>query len=346
MITMKSESVVGLVRKNNEDMVITKHYSDLDLAVVCDGLGGCNAGEVASALAISMFVNQFDSRPHDDIPDLINRGVDLANDAVFQAGKTNVDFKGMGCTLTGVAFKNDVAYVFNIGDSRVYRLRGRVLEQITEDDNEVTLALKRPDLYEKEVPGFGLTKTIGIWLGVEATIQAIKLHNNDRFVICSDGLYNMVSDEKIEAILMVSGVDRAVEDLVKIAMQEGGVDNCTLVVAKFDTPPAIATKPTTTTKPTLFKNEVLNQIATGVTSVVSGVGNVIKGKSNEEKALIRQSLGEVSTMTEEEKDEAIEELNKELNLPEPKRYEVTKTGQIVDTGTGEIFDSQGCYDSD
>jgi protein phosphatase len=276
MITMKSRSVLGSVRKNNEDMVFTKHYDDLDLAVVCDGLGGENAGEVASALAITAFTGIFDAMKHDDIPDLINRGVDKAIDTLIAATRSNLDFRGMGTTLTGVAFKGNVGYVFNIGDSRVYRLRGRMLEQLTEDDNELTYALKHPGLYDNpEMASSRLTKFVGGY-EVEPDIQIVRLHNGDKFVVCSDGLYNMVSDEVIEAILMVSGVDRAVDDLTMLALKNGGVDNCTLVVAKYEEP----------RKPE-----------------ISG------GKTEAEKAQIR------SAMTEAEKDAAIEEPNKELGLP-------------------------------
>lgn len=232
MIEMAGKSNVGFVRENNEDTFMVERFGDLDLMVVCDGLGGHNAGEVASLLTASMLINEFRIRPDGNIPDTIMRGIEAANSAVYEEGQLIPGYKGMASTITGVAFKDGLAYIFNVGDSRVYRLRGNSLEQLTEDDNEQTLALKFPKLYEDEIPGVGLTKTIGIYPYVEADIIVKHIHNGDKYLACSDGLFGFVREDMIASTLMISAPGLAVDHLNYLALRFGGNDNVTTIVAE------------------------------------------------------------------------------------------------------------------
>ena len=223
----------GFIRDNNEDVFEAKHFDDLDIMVVCDGLGGLPAGEVASRLALGMFMNEFNTRPHGDVPDLINRGIEAANSAVFAASNSTPDYKGMGSTLTGAVVKGQYAYIFNIGDSRTYLLHGTKLTQETEDDNvkNQNLKLGLDSFYGSENDA-AITKTIGFSAFVETDIILKRMYVGDRLLVCSDGLHGMVPDLMMTGAMIVGSVEESARKLESLAMRIGGTDNCTLIVGQ------------------------------------------------------------------------------------------------------------------
>jgi serine/threonine protein phosphatase PrpC len=242
-INTASLTDVGYYREKNEDTFVSKDFGDgVRLMLVCDGLGGRPHGEIASMLAVSMFVNEFQMGDRNNIPDLINRAVDVANETVFHIGNEVRNYTGMGCTMTGIVAKNGLAYIFNIGDSRSYLVRDEKITQLTEDDNigtrELKNGIKGYEYYgnEKNL----LTKTIGSSFFVEADITLKRLHVDDRLMLCSDGLYNMVPDPTMLGVLLCGNAERTVRDLGTLALRFGGNDNITVIVADVHSDRAVA----------------------------------------------------------------------------------------------------------
>jgi serine/threonine protein phosphatase PrpC len=242
-INTASLTDVGYYREKNEDTFVSKDFGDgVRLMLVCDGMGGHPHGELASMLAVSMFLNEFHIGDRNNVPDLINKAIDVANETVFRTAESWVGYKGMGCTMTGIVTKNNLAYIFNLGDSRSYLIRREKIEQLTEDDNIETRELKNGiDGYEYYGANKAmLTKTIGNSFYVEADIVLKKLHVDDRLMLCSDGLYNMIPDATMLGVLLLGNPERAVRDLGTLALKFGGSDNITVIVADVHSDRAVA----------------------------------------------------------------------------------------------------------
>jgi protein phosphatase len=224
---------VGQVRQVNQDHV---HTGD-GLFAVADGMGGHRAGEVASEVAIGTLVEQFTDRRPDQLVDAVQE----ANAQVVRLARDNPDLRGMGTTLSALALTteddHDVLAVANVGDSRTYLLRAESeeLEQVTEDHSLVATLERQGQLTRDEAAVHPqrniLTRALGIDGKVLVDLWELEPVKGDRYLLCSDGLFNEVDEPRIAAVLRrLADPDEAAAELVRLANEHGGRDNISVVI--------------------------------------------------------------------------------------------------------------------
>jgi len=231
----------GILRKNNEDTIFVKSYDEKleNLCIVADGMGGHNAGEIASRSAVEFFLEYFNDRyekgEFDNILYLMADAVTYSNAEVFKSSFKDDAYKGMGTTFLVAANYEDRLFVCHIGDSRLYMHRNGKLEQVTEDHALVTDLVKRGEITEEEAKTHPnrnvITRSLGTSENVLIDTAEIDIEDDDIFVMCSDGLNTMIEDERIERI--VSGgesIEAMVESLIVEAKFEGGYDNISVII--------------------------------------------------------------------------------------------------------------------
>jgi PPM family protein phosphatase len=223
---------VGRQRSANEDsLVIAPPFF-----AVADGMGGAKAGEVASAAAIEVFEGEAESTEGAE-PQLA-RIVREANRRIHALAVSDESFRGMGTTLTAAKITGDQVSLAHVGDSRAYLLRNGELEQLTRDHSLVA-ELERsgqitPEAAEHHPQRSIITRALGPEPDVEVDTYTIAGRDGDLFMICSDGLTSMISDEEVSSILRsAAGLDDAAEALVRAANQSGGRDNITVVLFRL-----------------------------------------------------------------------------------------------------------------
>jgi protein phosphatase len=249
---------VGRQRKHNEDHILVK--SDLGLFAVADGMGGHNAGDVASRLTTTSLLNFFEATTDfDEIPEefataaghpdpaarRLVAGVKKANKDVFVISATHAQHHGMGSTIVAVFFHIDKMYVGHVGDSRCYRVRDGKLDQLTRDHSLINDAIDlKPDLTEEELarlPRNIITRALGMKEQVKVDLRIEETKPGDVFLLCSDGLSGMVSDQHILEILTVANEPKEVcEILISEANEAGGTDNISALIIRIDEAPADA----------------------------------------------------------------------------------------------------------
>lgn len=233
----QSVSDVGLVRKNNEDSLI--EAPDIGLYGVCDGLGGHAAGEVASAIAAVTLKERL--RANSSSPDMALRSsIQAANDRILQEQISHPEHEGMGTTVSAVWMVPDQpgrVWIVHVGDSRIYRMRGRRLRQVTEDHSPVFRLHKKGALTKDQIQEHPqknlLDKSLGILPAVEADVFQTDLAPGDRILVCTDGLSDALKDREIETILNDSSIEQACRCLVEAAKRKGGHDNITLALLEI-----------------------------------------------------------------------------------------------------------------
>lgn len=245
-------SDVGLQREHNEDafVIVAEHR----LFIVADGMGGHRAGDVASKMATHAIASFFQATASEDAtwpfsfdPHLSvdeNRlvtGIKLANRKIFEASIKHRDVHGMGTTVVGVLFSKERSrlYVAHVGDSRVYRIRDGQITQLTRDHSLVNdYLLVMPDMTDEqrdELPKNVITRALGMQDSVAVDMVPDEPKVGDVYVLCTDGLSGMVTDEDICRLVNEAGDDmeKVAKDLITTANQNGGDDNTTVVAVMF-----------------------------------------------------------------------------------------------------------------
>lgn len=252
MIASAGLTDIGRRRQLNEDAMFVD--DDSGLYVVADGMGGHNAGEVASKLAVET-VSKFVRRSGDDEEITWPYGVDpaisinanrlrtaimLANKRVWKEADNREDYTGMGTTIvTGLAEEDNII-LCGAGDSRAYRLRDDAFDQITTDDSWVQVALTEGLLQAEEAENHPMkniiTKAVGAKQNIELTVQEETLEDGDMYLLCTDGLHGMLTRTEILEILMTKkdDLEQAVQSLIAAANENGGKDNVTAVVLRYN----------------------------------------------------------------------------------------------------------------
>ncbi|MHB9155977.1 MAG: Stp1/IreP family PP2C-type Ser/Thr phosphatase [Endomicrobiales bacterium] len=251
-IEYAAKSDVGKVRKNNEDSFAVDEKNGL--FVVCDGMGGHNAGEVASRMACDLIIKnmrqtlelkqetdrtqvmfgQNNPRLSDPANRLVS-SVRLANQVIYEASHTYSEKSGMGTTVVALLVMENSYVVAWVGDSRVYLVRHKQLQQLTTDHSlvqeQVSKGLMTSEQAENSEFKNILTRALGSAENVEADAVEIPAFDNDYLLLCSDGLTRMVPENKIlEAIEGARNTQEAGERLVTLAVEAGGRDNVTVIV--------------------------------------------------------------------------------------------------------------------
>lgn len=229
----------GMYRTLNEDSCFAGSPAENTcFAVVCDGMGGANAGEVASALATETVSQRVlagwrKSISSASVENLLTSAISAANICVFDEAISDNTKKGMGTTLVAAAVTNEFCVIAHAGDSRAYLLR-QVLSLITHDHSYVQMLVDSGMISEKEAFDHPqknyITRALGIGEHIEIDFSEFSVFPGDKILLCSDGLTNFVSEEDIFRILSENDTDTAVEMLVDTANANGGGDNITAVV--------------------------------------------------------------------------------------------------------------------
>jgi PPM family protein phosphatase len=250
-----AETDVGLQREHNEDCYAV--LGEYDLFLVADGMGGHQAGDVASKLATDAVASFFRSTAQDDVTwpyqfdanlteeeNRLLTGIRIANRRVFEHSLRARGCQGMGTTLVGALFsrKRGRVYVGHVGDSRCYRIRKGKIEQLTRDHSLLSdYLLAMPHMTEEqqaEVPKNVITRALGIQDQVMVDLVSDDAHVGDVYLLCSDGLSGMLSDEQIlEVMLTDDDVSDTCRQLIKKANESGGEDNITAVVIRVEESP-------------------------------------------------------------------------------------------------------------
>lgn len=244
-----SETHPGMVRSHNEDSVACDPACGL--AVLADGMGGYNAGEVASGIAVSVVVTEVshnllnaspvergDIEGEDLGVSLLRGNIQKANASIFHAAQSQPQYAGMGTTIVAGLFYDNKVAVGHVGDSRMYRLRGEELETITRDHS---LLQEQIDSGMISIEDARLsknknlvTRAVGIDDVVEPEIHVHEVQVGDLYLLCSDGLNDMVEDDDIQATLyaLQSNLPLAASQLIQMANDNGGRDNVSVILVK------------------------------------------------------------------------------------------------------------------
>ena len=234
----------GLVREVNEDRFAGEVFSpDLAYGVVCDGMGGENAGSVASAIACEEIRRLLESscrRGMDEksVYHLLEIAVATANAMVYDKAQQNPEnMGGMGTTVCLAVVSGNTAYVTNVGDSRVYLLRGEELTPLTVDHTVTQMLLDQGEITREEARGHEgrhyLTKAVGIGRTVDPAYGRAALQDGDLLLLCSDGLYNMVPAPEICRLARKAAAEDDGSLLIEEANRRGGRDNITAVMIGY-----------------------------------------------------------------------------------------------------------------
>lgn len=243
---------VGRQRKHNEDNVLVK--SELGLFVVADGMGGHNAGNVASALATKSLDNFFEATRAGSLPGPVPvdeqeldpearrvvAAIRKANQDVFVISNTYTQHQGMGSTVVAayVSLETERIHVGHVGDSRCYRIRQGEIEQLTKDHSLINDALAlKPDLSQDELarlPKNIITRALGMKDAVKVDIRSERIQPDDAFLLCSDGLSGMVSEQQmLDVFNITQDPHEACELLIEMANEAGGTDNISALIIRI-----------------------------------------------------------------------------------------------------------------
>jgi protein phosphatase len=242
---------IGLVREINEDCI--KLLPDKNLYIVCDGMGGHKAGEVASSTACdtisSLYGNFFDRLLTDEqvrLPrvfpsstDVLTKAVRIANHSIYRQASTNPSFSGMGTTVVVVAIEKDILTALHVGDSRIYCFHSDTLTPLTVDHSWAAELEQSEQITPEEAKNLVnrnvITRALGVKERVEIDVAIRKIHDNDIYILCSDGLCGFVDDSDIREVVKRcnNDVEKIVSNLVQMANDRGGQDNVTVAAIQI-----------------------------------------------------------------------------------------------------------------
>lgn len=229
-----SATHVGRVRQENEDYLIAKR----PVFIVADGMGGHNAGEVASKLAADTALKVISSADGEDKLSTLKKAVEEANRKVIEKAYKIQAQNGMGTTFTGAYIDGLTAYFAHIGDSRAYLLRGSKLKQLTEDHSLVAEMVKQGKITNTEASQHPyrnvITRAIGSDPNLQVDLFSYSLRPGDRLLITSDGLTGLVKDNEIKKLMANEKAKTACDQLVKAANNKGGPDNISVILVEIE----------------------------------------------------------------------------------------------------------------
>lgn len=233
------KSDIGAVRSTNQDsFAIGKISDDIVWAVVCDGMGGANGGNVASGEAVKIIKEKTESldRPEnmssEEISLFMVDAVKMANSRIYEMSQSDVELDGMGTTCEFVFVVNEKVHVAHVGDSRTYLIRNGRIIQITEDHSFVQEMVKQGQITQEEAERHPnkniITRAVGVSDDVDVDYIETIYEKGDSILTCTDGLSNMITSGEILSVVLSNEIDKAVGILIDRAFSEGGYDNITV----------------------------------------------------------------------------------------------------------------------
>lgn len=248
-IIIHGQTDIGLLRDHNEDTI--GFDENIALAVLADGMGGHRGGEMASAITVSSILESItenlkkinsgetDTESGYSLESLaIHNSITLANKKVHDASEANAQYRGMGTTVVVVMFYDNRFTVAHVGDSRLYRLRDSELEQLTRDHSLMQELIDRgfytPEQARNSLNKNLVTRAIGIDSKVHIDIQEDVAMVDDIYMLCSDGVNDMITDDLIESILLNyrDDLEKAAAEIIRLANEKGGKDNISVLLMK------------------------------------------------------------------------------------------------------------------
>jgi serine/threonine protein phosphatase PrpC len=248
-LTFVGQTDTGRVREHNEDTIA----SDVDagLLVLADGMGGYNAGEVASGIAVKTITNLVrEGLAREDLgsldratgltrPSIVLRdAITRANKIIYQTARSQAECEGMGTTVVAALFYDNRISIAHVGDSRLYRQRGSTISQVTMDHSLLQELVDRgfysPEEAQRAANKNYVTRALGVEPQVDVEVQEHPVDKGDIFILCSDGLSDMVEDEDIRLTISTFGanLDTVAKQLIQLANENGGRDNVSVVLAQ------------------------------------------------------------------------------------------------------------------
>lgn len=240
----------GKVREHNEDTIAFD--ADIGLLVLADGMGGYNAGEVASGIAVKTIVNLVrESVESQDLtivdpttgltrPSIILRdAIARANKIIYQTARTQPQCEGMGTTVVAALFFDNHVSIAHVGDSRLYRIRNGKFDQVTMDHSLLQELVDRgfysPEEAQRAANKNYVTRALGVEQNVDVELRCEPVHKGDQYVLCSDGLNDMVEDSDIHLTVNTfnDNLDTVAKQLIQLANDNGGRDNVSVVMAQI-----------------------------------------------------------------------------------------------------------------
>ncbi len=252
-ISSVASSDTGKVREHNEDAIAAE--TEIGLFVLADGMGGYNAGEVASGIAVKTIMNLVrDALAREDLtanepetglsrPSIILRdAIHRANNIIYHTSRTQPQCEGMGTTVVACLFHDNRISIAHVGDSRLYRLRDNRFEQLTLDHSLLQELVDRGFYSQQEAQRASNKNYVTRALGVEETVQVEinedSVHPRDHYLLCSDGLSDMLEDEDIHLTINTfsDNLDMVAKQLIQLSNDNGGRDNISVIMARIDEP--------------------------------------------------------------------------------------------------------------
>lgn len=248
-LTLIGRSDVGLKRDHNEDSIAVD--PNIGLLVLADGMGGYKAGEVASAIAVNVVMEEVRNALKQEVPEaldkdsgyckgslLVREAISKANGVIYTTAQKQPQCQGMGTTVVAALFYNNRLSIAHVGDSRLYRFRHGALSQVTVDHSLLQELIDKGFYTAEEAKTSNqknlVTRAMGVEPEVETDIQEEIVETGDIYLLCSDGLSDLVSDEDIRLTLeeYSANLDQAADALIQKANRNGGSDNISVLLAK------------------------------------------------------------------------------------------------------------------
>ncbi|MEJ0087680.1 MAG: Stp1/IreP family PP2C-type Ser/Thr phosphatase [Pseudomonadota bacterium] len=248
-LTFVGQTDTGRVREHNEDTIASD--VEVGLLVLADGMGGYNAGEVASGIAVKTITNLVrEGLAREDLgsidrstgltrPSIVLRdAITRANKIIYQTARSQAECEGMGTTVVAALFYDNKISIAHVGDSRLYRQRGSAIAQVTMDHSLLQELVDRgfysPEEAQRAANKNYVTRALGVEPQVDVEVQEHPVDKGDIFILCSDGLSDMVEDEDIRLTISTFGanLDTVAKQLIQLANENGGRDNVSVVLAQ------------------------------------------------------------------------------------------------------------------
>lgn len=234
------KSDIGKKRDVNQDSYSLGYLAnDAIYSVVCDGMGGQNAGHIASKMVCDFVSTNIKGKfngleKSEDIKNILIESAAKANDLVYRASIENPEYIGMGTTLISVIIYFGVAHIIHVGDSRVYHQDDKDIYQVTKDHSVVQSLLEQGKILKNEIENHPhkniITKAVGVSPTIEIDYITVEIKRDDKIIICTDGLTNYCEKEIIFKIVKKNDVDQLCDIFIDYANDKGGYDNITVVV--------------------------------------------------------------------------------------------------------------------
>ncbi len=232
----------GMVRSQNQDAIYISNDENIKMYIVADGMGGANAGDIASTKCIEyikeyIFEN-YTEKSMNEITNLLKNAIDYSNKKVYELSIQNPEYEGMGTTVIVLLIVKNKLYIAHVGDSSFFRIRKNIIRKITKDHTYVQTLIDDKTITKQEAKVHPkrhmITKVLGCEVILEPDILMKKVEDYDYIVICTDGLTNMVNDKEIMNIVKDNDNSKiSCEKLINLANERGGHDNISVIILKY-----------------------------------------------------------------------------------------------------------------